>query len=263
MEIRFEKKWAVVLGASGGMGWAIVQRLAREGFSIFGVIRERRQQDLVWQQAAKDCAEANGVEVIFLNEDGIREEAVKKWVHTLGERAGKRSIAVFVHALAKGNLKSLAAQDQSLMTTTDLMLTFEAMAASWWTWISELYTKELCAPGMLNLGLTSAGSKRVWPYYGAVGTTKAALEQLAASMAVELGPKGIRTNVLQPGITQTQALSMIPGANQLVDFATKNNPMGRLTLPEDVANVVYLLTTKDAAFINGAVITVDGGESLC
>jgi enoyl-[acyl-carrier protein] reductase III len=263
MEITSGKKWAVVLGASGGMGWAIVQRLAKEGFSILGVIRERRQQEMYWQQEAQSCAKTHGVEVIFQNEDGIREAAVNGLVQLLAEKAGPHGVSVFVHALAKGNLKSLAAEEDQRMSTADLMLTFEAMAASWWTWTSALYAAGVCDKGMLNLGLTSAGSQRVWPYYGAVGTTKAALEQLAASMAVELGPKGIRTNVIQPGITQTKALEMIPGAEQLVDFAKKNNPMGRLTLPEDVANVVYLLTTKDAAFINGAVITVDGGESLC
>jgi 3-oxoacyl-[acyl-carrier protein] reductase len=114
---------------------------------------------------------------------------------------------------------------------------------------------------ILNIG--SVAGIRPRPGLSWYNASKGAVNLLSKSMAVELGPKGIRTNVIQPGITQTKALEMIPGAEQLVDFAKKNNPMGRLTLPEDVANVVYLLTTKDAAFINGAVITVDGGESLC
>ncbi len=263
MEVNRQKKWAVVLGASGGMGWAIVQRMAKEGFSVFGIIRERRQQEAEWLAAAEACAQRYAVDIIFRNEDGVREANILALAEEIKQKAGSHGVAMLVHALAKGNLKSMASDDQNTMSTTDLMLTFEAMAASWWTWTSALYRSGVCAKGMLNLGLTSAGSKRVWPYYGAVGTTKAALEQLAASMAVELGPKGIRTNVVQPGITPTKALEMIPGSDQLVDFARKNNPMGRLTQPEDVANVVYLLSTQDAAFVNGAVITVDGGESLC
>jgi NAD(P)-dependent dehydrogenase (short-subunit alcohol dehydrogenase family) len=55
---------------------------------------------------------------------------------------------------------------------------------------------------------------------------------------------------------------MIPGSEQLAKFAQKRNPFNRLTMPSDVANVVYLLCTKEAAWINGTVIKVDGGESL-
>lgn len=66
--------------------------------------------------------------------------------------------------------------------------------------------------------------------------------------------------MLQPGITDTPSLRMIPGQEVLRAQASFRNPYGRLTLPEDVANVVYLMCRDEAAWINGALIPVDGGE---
>ncbi|MBT8179143.1 MAG: SDR family oxidoreductase, partial [Eudoraea sp.] len=64
------------------------------------------------------------------------------------------------------------------------------------------------------------------------------------------------------GVTDTPSLRMIPGSELLLEDARKRNPLGRLTQPEDVANVVYLLSTGEASWITGTVIKVDGGESL-
>ena len=60
----------------------------------------------------------------------------------------------------------------------------------------------------------------------------------------------------------TKSLSMIPGYEQIKENALRRNPNNRLTMPEDVANAVYLLTTDEAKWITGTVIKVDGGESL-
>jgi NAD(P)-dependent dehydrogenase (short-subunit alcohol dehydrogenase family) len=79
-------------------------------------------------------------------------------------------------------------------------------------------------------------------------------------MAVEFAKYGLTTNLLQAGITATPSLMRIPGSEKLVEYATTHNPSGRMTQPEDVANVVYLLCSDEAAWINGALIHVDGGE---
>ena len=79
-------------------------------------------------------------------------------------------------------------------------------------------------------------------------------------MAVELCKYGLKTNLIQAGITSTPSLKKIPGSDLLMEITTKRNPMGRMTKPEDVANVIYLLCTDEAFWINGSVIHVDGGE---
>jgi NAD(P)-dependent dehydrogenase (short-subunit alcohol dehydrogenase family) len=85
---------------------------------------------------------------------------------------------------------------------------------------------------------------------------------LSRSLAAELAPRGIRCNVIQAGVTDTPALRRIPGADQMKAFARGRNPFGRLTTPEDVANFIYLMSLPEAAWVNGAVLCVDGGESV-
>ena len=79
-------------------------------------------------------------------------------------------------------------------------------------------------------------------------------------MAVEFAPFGIKTNIIQAGITPTTSLKMIPGSEKLIEIGNSRNPLGRITQPEDVAKMVYLLSTDDAFWVNGALIHVDGGE---
>ena len=98
----------------------------------------------------------------------------------------------------------------------------------------------------------------MWPYYAAVSTAKVALEAIVRAMAVELAPYGLRSNIVQAGITDTPSLRMIPGSEELKASAIYRNPFGRLTTPEDVAKVISLLCTDKAAWINGALIPVDG-----
>jgi NAD(P)-dependent dehydrogenase (short-subunit alcohol dehydrogenase family) len=101
-----------------------------------------------------------------------------------------------------------------------------------------------------------------WKGYAGVAAAKVALESIARAMAVELAPFGIRSNVVQAGITDTPALQAIPGSDHLKAQARSRNPLGRLTTPRDVANAIYLLCSDDAAWINGEVIRVDGGEHI-
>ena len=68
--------------------------------------------------------------------------------------------------------------------------------------------------------------------------------------------------MLQPGVTETPALAAIPGSERIKASALARNPFGRLTTPRDVADVVYLLSLDEAAWINGALLRVDGGERI-
>ncbi len=112
------------------------------------------------------------------------------------------------------------------------------------------------------LGLTSEGNAVAWKGYAAVAAAKVSLEALARAIAVEFAPHGIRCNVVQAGITDTPALRAIPGSEHLKAQANLRNPCGRLTTPRDVANAVYLLCLEEAAWINGVVLRVDGGEHI-
>jgi NAD(P)-dependent dehydrogenase (short-subunit alcohol dehydrogenase family) len=129
-------------------------------------------------------------------------------------------------------------------------------------WAQALLERRLFADDARIFGLTSEGNEVAWKGYAAVAAAKVALESIARSMAVEFAPYGIRSNVIQAGVTDTRALQAIPGSDQLKAQARLRNPFGRLTTPRDVANVIYLLSTAEAGWINGEVIRVDGGEHI-
>ena len=81
-------------------------------------------------------------------------------------------------------------------------------------------------------------------------------------MALEFAKYGIRANCIQAGITVTRSFQMIPGNETLRVHALKHNPFRRLTVPDDVANVVYLLSKDEASWITGTILPVNGGEHL-
>ncbi len=144
----------------------------------------------------------------------------------------------------------------------DLARTIHAMGTSLLGWVQTIHQRGLFHSDARVLGLTSEGNTVAWKGYAAVAAAKVALESITRSIAVEFAPYGIRCNVLQAGVTDTPALRLIPGNSHLKAEARSKNPYGRLTRPEDVANVVYLMARPEAAWVNGALIRVDGGEHI-
>jgi NAD(P)-dependent dehydrogenase (short-subunit alcohol dehydrogenase family) len=151
---------------------------------------------------------------------------------------------------------------KSFIDDEDLERTVFSMGTSLLGWAQALLARGLFADDARVFGLTSEGNEIAWKGYAAVAAAKVALESISRSMAVELAPYGIRSNVIQAGVTDTPALAAIPGSGHLKAAARQRNPFGRLTTPRDVANAIYLLSTPDAAWINGEVIRVDGGEHV-
>lgn len=144
----------------------------------------------------------------------------------------------------------------------DMARTIHAMGTSMLSWTQELLQRKLFAADSRVIGLTSEGNAVAWKGYAAVAAAKVALESVSRSIAVELAGFGIRSNIVQAGVTDTNALRVIPGNAHLKAQARIRNPFGRLTTPEDVANAIYLLCLPEAAWINGEIIRVDGGERV-
>ena len=144
----------------------------------------------------------------------------------------------------------------------DMAMTIHSMGTSLLGWTQELRERALFALDARVLGLTSEGNSVAWKGYAAVAAAKVALESVSRSIAVEMAQFGIRSNIVQAGVTDTPALRLIPGSGHLKAQARTRNPFGRLTTPEDVANAIYLLSLPEAAWINGDVIRVDGGEHI-
>ncbi len=152
--------------------------------------------------------------------------------------------------------------ETDFLAEEDFSRTIFNMGTSLLGWVQDLFQRKLFADDARIFGLTSEGNQLAWRGYAAVAAAKVALESLARSIAIEYAPHGIRCNVIQPGITETPALAAIPGSDQMKAQAVMRNPFHRLTTPMDVANAIYLLSLDEAAWVNGAVIRVDGGEHI-
>jgi NAD(P)-dependent dehydrogenase (short-subunit alcohol dehydrogenase family) len=155
-----------------------------------------------------------------------------------------------------------AYDSDSLLEEEDFARTIHAMGTSLATWTQDLHARGLFASDARVLGLTSEGNQVAMRGYAAVAAAKAALESVVRAMALELAPYGIRSNVVQAGVTDTPALRLIPGSKYAKALARRRNPFGRLTTPQDVADVVCLLCTDEARWINGALVRADGGEHI-
>lgn len=255
--------WAVILGGSGGIGKATAERLARSGMNLCIVHRDGRAR-MKTVNAFFESLREQGVEVLSVNIDAGNEEKMNAAIEELRQNmAQDHRVRLLLHSVARGNLKPMSTEnDEPALVTVDFQLTIDAMALSWYRWTVALRQSRLFAADARLLAFTSEGSQTAWKGYGAVAAAKAALEALMRNMALEFASDGLRCNVLQPGITDTDSLRMIPGSEQMVSEAMRRNPFGRLTAPEDVAQVVELMCRDESAWINGAVIPVDGGERI-
>lgn len=202
---------------------------------------------------AAETKPSTGAAAALAGELGIDEEKVRA--------AADKLLAEGVDSLV-GVATPPVYSNESFIDEEDLARTIHSMGTSLLGWTQETHRRGLFAADARVFGLTSEGNTVAWKGYAAVAAAKVALESIARAIAVEMAPYGIRCNVVQAGITDTPALRLIPGNAQLKASARQRNPFRRLTTPEDVANVIYLLSRDEAAWINGEVVRVDGGEHV-
>ncbi len=259
------RRWAVILGASSGFGAAISRRLAETGFSIFGVHLDRRATMGLVDEVRADIESAGGQAAFFninASSEEKRREVIDKIKDTLGDAPPSPPVTTLVHSLAFGTLKPFVKAADDVINKPQMDMTLDVMAHSLVYWTQDLFHAGLLAKGSKVFAMTSSGGERVFPFYGAVSAAKAALESHIRQLALELAPHGISANSIRAGVTDTPALRKIPGNDRLIEEATRKNPSGRLTQPEDVAETIAALSLIDSHWVTGNVIGVDGGENI-
>lgn len=198
-----------------------------------------------------------GVQLITFNTDVLNAEKRAEVLQQLQTAIGESRIRCLLHSIARGNLKALPHLDAD-----DFNTTIGNMGVSLYEWAADILHRQLFASDARILSFTSDGSYKAMEHYAAVSAAKAALESITRSIALEFAPHGIRANCIRAGVTDTASLRKIPGSSTLLEYSREKNPFRQLTTPEDVANVVYLLCRDEAAWINGAIIPVDGGTHI-
>ncbi len=242
-------KVALVTGSSRGIGKAIALRLAENGVNlVVNYIRHRADAE----ETAR-LIEEKGARCVVVKANVADDDHVRAMFDVIKAEYGR--LDVLVSNAASGVLKPLMELD-----------------GRHWNWAMDINARALLTlvqqavplmqPGGRVMAVSSLGSVRAVENYAAVGASKAALESLVRHMAVELGPKGINVNTISAGAVDTEALKKFPNRQTILDMALARTPLGRLTLPEDVADVSLFLCSDLAKMISGQTIVVDGGYSI-
>ena len=253
--------WALILGASSGFGEATAIELAKAGMNIFGVHLDRRET-LDHVAEINEQIHAQGREAVFFN--GNAADAAKR-ASVLGAIAKRlnphgEKVRVLLHSLAFGALKPLIGE--GALTQKQIDMTCDVMGHSLVYWARDLVSASLMGEGGRIFAMTSEGSNRVLPNYGAVAAAKVILGSHIRQLAVELAPFGITANAILAGVTDTPALRKIPGYETLLEASAARNPQGRLTTAPDIARCIRALSVPETAWVTGNTIRVDGGEGI-
>jgi enoyl-[acyl-carrier protein] reductase III len=261
-EFQDKNYWAIILGGSSGLGLATAKKLAKHGMNICVVHRNSRAQIQEIEKHFDEIREEN-IAFMSFNVDALNSEKREIVLSEIKEKLGLNGkVKTLVHSIAKGNLKPMVSDDLQRLQNDDFQITINAMAISLYDWFQAIFDKKLFADDARIVSFTSEGNTKPWKNYAAVSAAKVTLEAISRNIALEFAPFGIRSNCIQAGVTNTASLNMIPDSESIKNHTLKRNPFGKLTTPDDVANVVYLLNKDEASWINGTILKVDGGESL-
>lgn len=244
-------KVALITGASRGIGKAIALELARKGVHI-------AVNYLQNEEAARKTTEE-------LTTIGVRAAAFQTNVGDLDAHdilianviKTFGTIDILIHNAALGAFKPV---HKLKMNQWDLSMNINAKA---FLALAQkvLPIMEAKKSGSI-LAISSLGSHRFIPNYGAIGISKATLESAIRYLGVELMPKGIRVNGVSGGLVDTDALKSFPFFDIFKNEVLKRTPAGRIGKPEDIARVVAFLCSPESSWIVGQVLIADGGLSL-
>jgi enoyl-[acyl-carrier protein] reductase III len=237
---------AVVSGGTRGIGRAISLALAASGARL---VLGYRADAASAEETLRMCA-ALGAPAEAVAANLVHPEEARALVAAAGDR-----IDVLVHAAALGSFKPLL---QVKPAQWDLTLAVNARA---FLLLARAASDRMPEGGRL-VALSSLGGSRFIPEYGAIGPSKAALESVVRTLAVELGPRRVLVNAVSAGLVPTASVRLHPRYEELAAHARAASPLGRLGTPEEVAAAVLFLLSPLAAWVTGQTLVVDGGASL-
>lgn len=239
---------AVVLGGTGDIGGAISRRLARAGCElVLGYLNNRDRAEATAREL-----QAAGATVALVEGNVASPEVLDRIAALLEERGGH--CRHLVHSVAVTGFKPLSAVKPNQW---DLIL--QVSARSLLAAAQRLAQPLERARGSI-IALSSAGSVRFVPRYGALGPAKAALEATVRQLAIELAARRIRVNAVRAGLIEGAVARSL--STELRDEAIRRNPWGRLGTPDEVAAAAVFLLSDDASWITGHVLDVDGGALI-
>jgi NAD(P)-dependent dehydrogenase (short-subunit alcohol dehydrogenase family) len=246
------KKTIVITGASSGIGRASALLFAENGWNVIAV--GRNQKDLA---SLRDEAQGkDGVLKIHLAdllEATQLERAVSETLESFDQIDALVNSAGII---LNGSIENTKIEEWDKTMNINLRVVFTMM--------------QKCVPHLENtkgniVNVSSVAGIRSFPNVLAYCVSKAAIDQLTRCSALELAPKGIRVNAVNPGVVVTNLHKRGGMADddydKFLENSKKTHPIGRTGTPEEVADLIYFLASEKAGWITGATYEIDGGRA--
>lgn len=242
-------KVALVTGASRGIGRACALRLAKDGFTVVVNYAHSAKE----AEAVLAAIRENGGDGMIYQADVSRLDDVKRMMRDVAKAYGQIDVLV--------NNAGIVRDEYVLMLNPDTLdACFDLNVKGYFYCAQQAVLKMFRRKCGAIINMSSVSGILALPGQSVYGATKGAVNTMTATMAKELAPYGIRVNAVAPGFIETEMLDALPPEKK--EEYLNAIPMHRLGSVEDVAGVVSMLASDDAAYITGQVITVDGGISL-
>lgn len=245
---RLENKIAIITGGAQGIGKAAVKKFAEEGAVV-----------IIWdvndEKASATINEFKNISnsIEFQKVDVTKLESVSEAAKQIIEKYKKIDILINNAGITR-DASFLKMTPEQWQQVIDVNLTgvFNCTKAVAPYMVEKFYGKIVNTSSVVGIYGNFGQTNYVATKSGIIGMTKV--------WARELGRKGINVNVVAPGFIATEMVSTVP--EKVLDMLKERTPLGKLGEPEDIANAYLFLASDEAKFINGAVLSVDGGLVL-
>src|SRR5437773_412072 len=244
--MEFDGKVAIVTGATSGIGMATAFRYAEQGARVAAVGRKKEILSKVQRQNIRTYSV-----------DLTNEQETSTFARRALEDFG--GVDILVNAagiIANGTIENTSLADYDLMMNINVR--------------SVMQLTQLVLPSIIErkgniVNVSSVTGLRAFPNVFAYCVSKAAVDQFTRCAALELAPKGVRVNAVNPGVVRTN-LHLNSGMNEdnyaaFVDRSKTTHPLGRIGQPEEIADLILFLASSKAGWITGTTYSIDGGRA--
>ncbi|MDN3357413.1 SDR family oxidoreductase [Actinomadura sp. DC4] len=246
MSAKLDGKVALVTGGSTGIGLAAARRLVDEGAFVFITGRRGTELDKATAEIGRNIEAVQG-DVSDLGD-------LDRLYATIKERKGRLDIVV-----ANAGIVEMRSIDESTPEHFDKIFNINARG----TYFTVQKALPLLGSGASVVLVSSGMNVKGFPTYGAYAATKAAIRSFGRTWAAELRERGIRVNVLSPGVVETPIIDRQFASEAERDAGVEGFksiiPVGRLGRPEEMASAIYYLASDESSYTTGFDLVADGG----